>query len=54
MRDSDDDDSHERDYDVAGLANNFSNAFRYNIYENDDVDEVHEERPMKNNKQLCC
>ncbi|CAA6662442.1 unnamed protein product [Spirodela intermedia] len=39
MRDSDDDESHDRDYDVAGLAN-FSNAFRYNIYGNDDVDEV--------------
>ncbi|KAI3995615.1 hypothetical protein MKX01_023360 [Papaver californicum] len=36
-RDSDDDD---RDYDVAALANNLSQAFRYSIYENDDTEEV--------------
>ncbi|XP_071711802.1 uncharacterized protein [Rutidosis leptorrhynchoides] len=35
-RDSDEDDIHERDYDVAALANNLSQAFRYNIYENDE------------------
>ncbi|EEF39231.1 serine/threonine-protein phosphatase 6 regulatory subunit 3 [Ricinus communis] len=40
-RDSDDDDYQDRDYDVAALANNLSQAFRYGIYGNDDVDEVH-------------
>jgi hypothetical protein len=39
-RDSDDDDYHDRDYDVAALANNLSQAFRYGIYSNDDMDEV--------------
>ncbi|KAI3983340.1 hypothetical protein MKX01_013407 [Papaver californicum] len=39
MRDSDEED---RDYDVAGLANNLSQAFsRYSIYENDDAEQVH-------------
>lgn len=38
-RDSDDDDYQDRDYDVAALANNLSQAFRYGIYSNDD-DEV--------------
>ncbi|XP_071698242.1 uncharacterized protein [Rutidosis leptorrhynchoides] len=38
-RDSDDDDYQDRDYDVAALANNLSQAFRYGIYENDDNDE---------------
>ncbi|KAL0796921.1 hypothetical protein Bca101_068298 [Brassica carinata] len=37
-RDSDDDDYHDRDYDVAALANNLSQAFRYGIYNNDDMD----------------
>ncbi|KAK9056006.1 hypothetical protein SSX86_027093 [Deinandra increscens subsp. villosa] len=40
-RDSDDDDYQDRDYDVAALANNLSQAFRYGIYENDDNDEAH-------------
>ncbi|TYJ33640.1 hypothetical protein E1A91_A05G116900v1 [Gossypium mustelinum] len=40
-RDSDDDDYHDRDYDVAALANNLSQAFRYGIYSNDDKDQVH-------------
>ncbi|XP_017978891.1 PREDICTED: serine/threonine-protein phosphatase 6 regulatory subunit 2 [Theobroma cacao] len=40
-RDSDDDDYQDRDYDVAALANNLSQAFRYGIYSNDDMDEVH-------------
>ncbi|KAL8217835.1 hypothetical protein R6Q57_021208 [Mikania cordata] len=40
-RDSDDDDYQDRDYDVAALANNLSQAFRYGIYENDDNDETH-------------
>lgn len=40
-RDSDDDDYQDRDYDVAALANNLSQAFRYGIYENDDNDEVY-------------
>ncbi|XP_052291573.1 uncharacterized protein LOC102629725 isoform X1 [Citrus sinensis] len=39
-RDSDDDDYQNRDYDVAALANNLSQAFRYGIYSNDDVDEA--------------
>ncbi|KAG4198827.1 hypothetical protein ERO13_A05G110200v2 [Gossypium hirsutum] len=38
-RDSDDDDYHDRDYDVAALANNLSQAFRYGIYSNDDMDQ---------------
>ncbi|TYI26511.1 hypothetical protein ES332_A05G118800v1 [Gossypium tomentosum] len=40
-RDSDDDDYHDRDYDVAALANNLSQAFRYGIYSNGDMDQVH-------------
>ncbi|KAJ8758822.1 hypothetical protein K2173_000543 [Erythroxylum novogranatense] len=39
-RDSDDDDYQDRDYDVAALANNLSQAFRYGIYSNDDIDET--------------
>ncbi|KAJ0233621.1 Uncharacterized protein HA466_0279760 [Hirschfeldia incana] len=39
-RDSDDDDFHDRDYDVAALANNLSQAFRYGVYNNDDMDET--------------
>jgi serine/threonine-protein phosphatase 6 regulatory subunit 3 len=39
-RDSDDDDFQGRDYDVAALANNLSQAFRYGIYSNDDIEEV--------------
>ncbi|KAI3793750.1 hypothetical protein L1987_36372 [Smallanthus sonchifolius] len=37
-RDSDEDD---RDYDVAALANNLSQAFRYNIYDNEESEEGH-------------
>lgn len=40
MRDSDDDEYQDRDYDVAALANNLSQAFRYGIYNNDELDEV--------------
>ncbi|GLU02494.1 hypothetical protein SLE2022_197430 [Rubroshorea leprosula] len=40
-RDSDEDDLHDRDYDVAALANNLSQAFRYKIYGNDDAEEDH-------------
>ncbi|KAI3466866.1 hypothetical protein Pfo_023529 [Paulownia fortunei] len=40
-RDSDDDDYQDRDYDVAALANNLSQAFRYGIYSNDIIDEGH-------------
>ncbi|KAJ7981005.1 Serine/threonine-protein phosphatase 6 regulatory subunit 3 [Quillaja saponaria] len=40
-RDSDDDDIHDRDYDVAALANNLSQAFRYKIYGNEDTAEDH-------------
>ncbi|KAG1361540.1 serine/threonine-protein phosphatase 6 regulatory subunit 2 [Cocos nucifera] len=39
-RDSDEDELHESDYDVTALANNLSQAFRYNVYENYDVNEV--------------
>ncbi|GMJ15447.1 hypothetical protein like AT1G07990 [Hibiscus trionum] len=39
-RDSDEDDIHDKDYDVAALANNLSQAFKYKIYGNDD-DEDH-------------
>ncbi|KAK9132684.1 hypothetical protein Scep_012212 [Stephania cephalantha] len=35
----DDDDYRDRDYDVASLANNLSQAFRYGVYGNDDSDE---------------
>lgn len=38
-RDSDEDDIHDRDYDVAALANNLSQAFRYNIYDNEETEE---------------
>ncbi|KAI3742873.1 hypothetical protein L1987_60571 [Smallanthus sonchifolius] len=38
---SDDDDYQDRDYDVAALANNLSQAFRYGVYENDINNEVH-------------
>ncbi|XP_026383718.1 serine/threonine-protein phosphatase 6 regulatory subunit 2-like isoform X2 [Papaver somniferum] len=40
-RDSDDDDFRDRDDDVAALANNLSQAFRYGIYSNDDAEEAH-------------
>ncbi|CAA0823755.1 SIT4 phosphatase-associated family protein [Striga hermonthica] len=40
-RDSDEDDYQDRDYDVAALANNLSQAFRYGIYSNDDIEEAH-------------
>ncbi|KAK6932082.1 SIT4 phosphatase-associated protein family [Dillenia turbinata] len=39
--DSDDDDYQDRDFDVATLANNLSQAFRYGIYNNDEIDEGH-------------
>ncbi|KAE8687276.1 auxin response factor 18-like [Hibiscus syriacus] len=39
-RDSDEDDIHDRDYDVAALANNLTQAFNYKIYGNDDNEEV--------------
>lgn len=39
-RDSDEDDLHDRDYDVAALANNLSQAFRYKMYGNEDNEEV--------------
>lgn len=38
-RDSDEEDLHDRDYDVAALANNLSQAFRYSIYDNEDTEE---------------
>ncbi|KAL5998359.1 hypothetical protein ACLOJK_009299 [Asimina triloba] len=40
-RDSDEDELQDRDYDVAELANNLSQAFRYSMYENEDTEEVH-------------
>ena len=39
-RDSDEDDLHDRDNDVAALANNLSQAFRYTIYDNEGAEEV--------------
>ncbi|CAI8616413.1 unnamed protein product [Vicia faba] len=41
MRDSDDDEIHDRDYDVTSLANNLSQAFGYKIYGNEDNEEEH-------------
>ncbi|KAL8146309.1 hypothetical protein AgCh_004166 [Apium graveolens] len=41
IRDSDDEDVHDRDYDVAALANNLSQAFRYGMYDNDDAENGH-------------
>ncbi|PNX96490.1 serine/threonine-protein phosphatase 6 regulatory subunit 3, partial [Trifolium pratense] len=41
MRDSDDDDIHDRDYDVTALANNLSQAFGYKIYGNEENEEEH-------------
>lgn len=40
-RDSDEDDLHDRDYDVAALANNLNQAFRYKSYGNIDTVEVY-------------
>ncbi|XP_023734628.2 uncharacterized protein LOC111882495 isoform X1 [Lactuca sativa] len=40
-RDSDDDDYHDKDYDVATLTNNLSQAFGYGFYENADSNEAH-------------
>ncbi|KAL4324398.1 hypothetical protein GQ457_11G019710 [Hibiscus cannabinus] len=37
-RDSDEDDIHDKDYDVAALANNLGQAFKYKIYGNDNED----------------
>lgn len=39
-RDSDDDDYQDRDYDVAALANNLSQAFQYGIYSAEDIEQV--------------
>lgn len=39
-RDSDEEDVHNRDYDVAALANNLSQAFQYTIYDNNGAEEV--------------
>jgi len=39
-RDSDDEDFRDRDYDVAALASNLSQAFKYGIYSSEDIDEV--------------
>ncbi|XP_059300450.1 uncharacterized protein LOC132052783 [Lycium ferocissimum] len=40
-RDSDEEDFHNRDYDVAALANNLSQAFQYTIYDNNGAEEGH-------------
>ncbi|XP_009382444.2 uncharacterized protein LOC103970401 isoform X1 [Musa acuminata AAA Group] len=40
-RDSDEDELHDRDYDIRALVNNTNHAFRYHVYENDNVDEAH-------------
>jgi serine/threonine-protein phosphatase 6 regulatory subunit 3 len=39
-KDSDDEDFRDRDYDVAALASNLSQAFKYGIYSSEDIDEV--------------
>lgn len=39
-RESDDEEFRDRDYDVAALANNLTQAFRYGIYSDDDIEEV--------------
>lgn len=39
-RDSDDADYQDRDFDVATLANNLSQVFRYGVSNNGDTDEV--------------
>ncbi|CAL0321938.1 unnamed protein product [Lupinus luteus] len=39
MRDSDDDDLHDRDYDITTSANNLSQTFKYKIYGSDDNEE---------------
>ncbi|XP_028808034.1 serine/threonine-protein phosphatase 6 regulatory subunit 3 isoform X2 [Neltuma alba] len=39
IRDSDEDDLHDRDYDVAALANNLSHPFKYNIYGTEENEE---------------
>ncbi|KAJ4816003.1 Serine/threonine-protein phosphatase 6 regulatory subunit 1 [Rhynchospora pubera] len=39
-RDSDEEDFRDRDYDVAALASNLSQAFRYGIYTDNDIDEA--------------
>ncbi|GAA0180034.1 phosphatase modulator [Lithospermum erythrorhizon] len=38
-RDSDEEDVHDRDYDVTALANNLGQVFRYNIYDTDGAEE---------------
>ncbi|KAH7654362.1 serine/threonine-protein phosphatase 6 regulatory subunit 3 protein [Dioscorea alata] len=40
-RESDDEEFRDRDYDVAALANNLTQAFRYGIYSDDDIEEAH-------------
>ncbi|XP_009787315.1 uncharacterized protein [Nicotiana sylvestris] len=40
-KDSDEEDAHSRDYDVAALANNLSQAFQYSIYDNNGAEEGH-------------
>ena len=39
-RDSDDEEVHDRDYDLAGLANNLNQFTRYNMQENNGAEEV--------------
>ncbi|XP_022563188.2 serine/threonine-protein phosphatase 6 regulatory subunit 3-like isoform X1 [Brassica napus] len=40
-RDSDDEEVHDRDYDLAGLANNLNQFTRYNMQENNGAEEEH-------------
>ncbi|KAF8397694.1 hypothetical protein HHK36_016616 [Tetracentron sinense] len=40
-RDSDEDELHDRDYDIAALANNLNQAYRYSMHENDNAEEGH-------------
>ncbi|KAI4385495.1 hypothetical protein MLD38_003514 [Melastoma candidum] len=42
-KDSDEDDLHDKDYDVAVLANNLSQALRYKIYGNDGAEEMQDD-----------
>lgn len=40
MRNSNEDELHDRDYDIAALANNLSHAFGYSMFEHGDAEEV--------------
>ncbi|CAN4098913.1 unnamed protein product [Withania somnifera] len=40
-RDSDEEDVHNRDYDISALANNLNQAFQYTVYDNNGAEEGH-------------